>query len=149
MFKPFLTTALFCLATLPVAAQTTEDINDTIDGVLGDHAPYEEAFAAIQTAVTEYEAGVVAEWVAYPLNATIAGETHALEGPEDFIGQYDEVVTEEVREAVANQRYEDLFVSAEGIMFGNGQMWLNGVCRDDACAAFDIRIVTIQSTETD
>ncbi len=32
-------------------------------------------------------------------------------------------------------------------MFGNGQVWLNGICEDDACNEFDVRIITIQSTD--
>ena len=31
-------------------------------------------------------------------------------------------------------------------MFGNGQVWMTGVCADDACAVWDVKIVTIQST---
>lgn len=149
MLKPVLTITLFCLATLPAAAQTAEDINDTIDGVLGDHAPYEEAFFSIQAAVVEYEAESVALWVAFPLSVTVDGQAFSIEGPADFIEQYDAVVTEEVRDAVANQRYEDLFVNAEGVMFGDGQMWLNGVCSDDACTESDVKIITIQGTDAD
>lgn len=125
-------------------AQTAADINATIDGVLGDHEPYAEAFAAIQTAVADYEAEAVARWVAYPFSASIDGETHAIAGAEDFVMHYDEIVTEEVRETVTNQRYEDLFVNAEGVMLGNGQMWLNGVCSDDGCSETDVRIVAIR-----
>ena len=36
--------------------------------------------------------------------------------------------------------------AADGVMFGNGEVWLNGICKDDACADFDVKIVTIQST---
>jgi hypothetical protein len=55
-------------------------------------------------------------------------------------------MTNEIVEAVTNQAYEDLSVSDEGVMFGDGQVWINGVCYDDACSGFDVKIVTIQST---
>jgi hypothetical protein len=67
--------------------------------------------------------------------------------PDGFVEHYDGIVTEEVKAAVVGQEYEDLFVSADGVMFGDGQMWLNGICKDDACAEFDVRIITIQNTE--
>lgn len=149
MFKPVLTITLFCLAAVPFAAQAAEDINATIDGVFGDHVLYEEAFVAIQTAVVEYEAEAVAEWIAYPIGVTVDGQAFSIEGPAEFVERYDTVITEEVREAVANQRYDDLFVNAEGVMFGNGQMWISGVCGDDACTEFAVRIVAIQSTTAD
>ncbi|MHB1103104.1 MAG: hypothetical protein ACYC0C_10115 [Devosia sp.] len=137
------------LAIAPAAAQTDDEVNAGIDSVLGDHAPYEEAFAAIQAAVAEDDAEAVAEWVAYPFNATVDGEAYSFEGPDGFIEHYDGIVTGEVKATVTDQKYEDLFVNAEGVMFGNGQMWLSGVCRDDACAEFDVKIITIQNTAVD
>lgn len=147
MHKPVLAVlALSALAILPAVAQTAGDVNASMDTVLGDHTPYEEAFEAIQAAVAADDAEAVAEWVAYPVNVTVDGEAYSVEGPEGFVEHYDGIVTEEVKAAVVDQQYEELFVSAEGVMFGNGQMWLNGICRDDACAEFDVRIITIQST---
>jgi len=29
-------------------------------------------------------------------------------------------------------------------MIGNGQVWLNGICGDAACARSDVRVVSIQ-----
>jgi hypothetical protein len=142
----FATLALLALAVSPVIAQTADDVNSSIERVLGDHAAYEEAFQAIQVAVAEDDAEAVAEWVAYPFNVTVDGEEYSFEGPEGFVEHYDGIVTEEVKAAVVEQKYEDLFVNADGVMFGNGQMWLNGVCRDDACAESDVKIITIQST---
>lgn len=146
MFKIVLAALLLPPLASPATAQTADDINATIDGVLGDHLAYEVAFAAIQSAVAENDSESVAQWVAYPFSTTLDGDTYVVEGPVDFIEQYDSIITDEVRETVANQRYEDLFVNAEGVMLGNGQMWLNGVCSDDACAASDVRIVAIQTT---
>jgi len=138
--------AALAVATVPAVAQTADEVNASIDTLLGDHTPYEEAFAAIQAAVADDDAETVAAWVAYPFSATINGEDYALEGPEGFVEHYDGIVTEEVKVAVVEQKYEELFVNAEGIMVGNGQMWLSGICKDYACAEFEVRIITIQST---
>lgn len=137
--------ALVAFAISPAIAQTADDVNSSIETVLGDHAAYEEAFQAIQVAVAEDDAEAVAQWVAYPFNVTVDGEDYSIEGPEGFIERYDGIVTEEVKSAVVDQKYENLFVSADGVMFGNGQMWLNGICRDDSCAQSDVKITTIQT----
>jgi ABC-type amino acid transport substrate-binding protein len=134
------------LATPPAGAQTADDVNASIETVLGDPAAYAEAFEAIQAAVADDDAEAVAEWISYPLSVTIDGEAQSIEGPEAFVEQYGGIVTDEIKSAVVEQKYEDLFVNAEGVMFGNGQMWLSGVCRDDACTESDVRIITIQST---
>lgn len=138
--------ALSAFAAFPIAAQTVDEVNATIDMLLGEHAAYKEAFEAIQTAVASDDAAAVAEWIAYPFDATVDGEAYSLEGPDGFIEHYEGIVTEEVKGAIVDQAYEDLFVSADGVMFGDGQMWLNGVCADEACSDFEVRIVTLQST---
>ncbi len=130
----------------PVFAQTVADVNASIETVLGDSARYGEAFEAIQAAVEAGEAAVVADWVSYPITVREGGDEVTIEGPEDFIAQYDQIVTDAISQVVVSQNYQDLFVNADGVMFGNGEVWLNGICKDDACADFDVKIVTIQST---
>jgi hypothetical protein len=29
-------------------------------------------------------------------------------------------------------------------MFGRGQAWINGICKDDKCNAFDVKLVALQ-----
>jgi hypothetical protein len=145
----FAVLAFWALSILPAAAQTAADVNASIDNVLGDHTPYGETFAAIQAAVAADDAEALAEWVAYPFNVTVDGEDYSFDGPDGFVEHYEGIVTPEVRQAVIDQKYGDLFVNTEGVMFGNGQMWLDGICKDDACAEFDVRIITIQSTAAD
>ncbi len=129
----------------PAAAQTVENVNNTIDNLLGDHTKYEEAFHAVQSAVAEHDAEAFAAWVAYPIGVNIEGEDVVLETPEALVEQYDSFMTEEITAAVTGQRYEEVFVNYQGLMFGDGQVWINGVCADDECSGFDVRVITIQS----
>lgn len=138
--------AVLAFAISAAVAQTADEVNASIDTVLGDHQSYAEAFEAIQAAIAADDAETVASWVAYPFNVSVDGEAYSFKGPDGFIEHYDDIVTEEVKAAVVGQKYEALFVNAEGVMFGNGQMWLSGICRDDACAEFDVKIITIQNT---
>jgi hypothetical protein len=127
-------------------AQTVADVNASIETVLGDSAKYGEAFEAIQAAVGAGEAQVVADFVSYPITVREGDDEVTIEGPEDFISQYDQIITDEISQVVVSQSYKDLFVNADGVMFGNGEVWLSGICKDDACSDFDVKIVTIQST---
>lgn len=137
---------LSLLFALPVSAQTVADVNASIDNLLGDHVVYEEAIKAIQFAIAEGDAPGVAVWVSYPITVSAAGEDVVIENEAQFVERYDSFMTDDIVEAVATQDYENLFVNAEGVMFGNGQLWLNGICRNTACSEADVRIVTIQST---
>lgn len=138
--------ALSAFMAVPAAAQTVNEVNASIDMVLGEHAAYEAAFEAIQAAVVANDAAAVAEWIAYPFDVTVDGEQYSFDGPDGFIEHYERIVTDEVKAAVVDQKYEDLFVSADGVMFGDGQMWLNGICIEEACSDFEVKIIAIQST---
>lgn len=130
----------------PVSAQTYEDVVTAIETNMGDPVPVMEAIDAIQAAVADDDAEAVADWVAYPFKVTINGQAYVLDDAEAFIAHYEAMMTPEIKAAVVDQPFETLFVNASGIMFGDGQMWLAGICADDTCADFDTRIITIQST---
>lgn len=134
------------LLTVPALAQSDADTDAAIDSALGDHTAYRAAFEAIQKAVTDEDAAAFAEWVSYPIKVTADGEEMSISTAEQFAEHYDNILTEEIQGAILDQKWADLFVNYQGIMFGNGQVWLNGICKDDACAEFDVKVITIQST---
>ena len=139
--------AVSLLLAAPAFAQTAAAVNAAIDNLLGPHAAYEEAFHAIQFAIAEGDAAGVAAWVSYPITVSAEGEDVVIGDEAQFVARYDSFMTDDIVEAVATQAYEDLFVNADGGMFGNGEVWLNGVCKTESCSEVDVRIVTIQSTD--
>lgn len=134
------------LTTFPAFAQTDADTDAAVDSALGDHTAYRAAFDAIQKAVADDDKTGFAAWVSYPIALTADGEEVTIEDAAQFEEHYDVILTDEIRAAIADQTWQDLFVNYQGIMFGNGQVWLNGICKDDKCAAFEVKIITIQST---
>lgn len=130
---------------VPVLAQTADDINAAIDALLGDHEKYRVAFDALQVAVANEDAEAVAALAAYPLIVKV-GERQEIADEEAFVAGYGDVMTDEIVDAVTSQTWEGVFANDQGLMFGNGQVWLAGVCTDDACTDFDVKIITIQST---
>jgi hypothetical protein len=131
----------------PALAQTADDVSAAIEMNFGDAQYFEMAFVSIQGAVAERDAAYLASWVAYPITINPGGgDAFVVETPEDFVARYDDIVTDEIYQAVTGQAYENLFVNSEGVMFGDGQLWIAGICQDDACSGFDIKIITIQST---
>lgn len=137
---------VLCLGAAPALAQSDADTDGRIDIVLGDHSAYRTAFDAIQEAVANEDASAFAAWVSYPIKVVADGEAMTISDETQFAEHFDNIVTEEIRAAILDQTWETLFVNYQGVMFGNGQVWLNGICKDDACAEFDVRIITIQST---
>lgn len=122
-------------------------VNARIDNVLGDHAPYERAVLAFRAAVQAGDRAAVAAMVAYPFTAHLDRGEVRIADAAAFVARYDDIVTPAIARAIGDQRYADLFVNHRGVMFGNGEAWINGACADAACAHPDVRVVAIQPAQ--
>jgi hypothetical protein len=138
--------AALSLSVVPALAQSDAEVNTRIDTVLGDHTLYREAFDGIQTAINEDDATAFATWVSYPINVVADGETMSIADEEGLVAHFDSILIDDIRAVVADQLWQDVFVNDQGVMLGGGEVWLNGICVDDSCAAFDVKVIAIQST---
>ncbi|RDZ27222.1 hypothetical protein DX914_13305 [Lysobacter silvisoli] len=129
----------------PEAAEAASQVNQSIEQVLGDPAQYEPAIRAFQSAVAAHDAAAVARMVEYPFAATLDGKQTQIKDAAAFAAAYDRIVTPEIAQVIAKQNYAELAVSGKGVMFGNGEAWINGICRDNACKQVDVRVVAIQA----
>jgi hypothetical protein len=129
----------------PALAQSDAETDAAVDSALGDHAAYRAVFDAIQTAVADEDAAGFAEWVDYPIAVKIDGKDVTINDEASFVADYDGILTDEIKTAIAGTKWADVMVNYQGIMLGDGQVWINGICKDDKCAEFDARVVTIQS----
>jgi hypothetical protein len=127
----------------PAAAQQG-NTNQTIDTVLGDHTAYEPVIRAAQSAVAAHDAATLAALVRYPIKVSIDGHRTTIRSEADFIARYDSIITPEIAEAVTSENYDDLFVNYQGVMFGEGQMWIGGRCLDAGCKRVDVKVIAIQ-----
>jgi len=139
-------TVALAFAAAPVLAQTDEDVTAAITANFGDAAPFVDAYDTIQAAVADGDAETFAGWISYPFRVTVDGEAYVFEAEDGVIEHYESMMTDEIKTAIVEQQYKDLFVNAEGVMFGNGQLWLTAICQNEPCDIFDVRIITVQST---
>lgn len=137
--------ALSAVASSAVARERTVD--EQIGELLGDAAAYRAVIGKLQKAIRGQDAGVVAELVDYPIGVRVGGPQRIIRDAAEFVARYDTIITPEIALAVQDEPYDDLFVNYQGVRLGNGEIWINGVCRDNACRKSDPRVVTIQDTE--
>ena len=121
-------------------------VNQAIDEVLGDHVRYEAVIRQLQRAVAANDTAAVAALVNYPFVTVRDGESLRVADAEAFVREYDRIMTPPIAEAIKRQRYSELMVNYKGVMFGNGEAWVNGICKDDACKDVDVRVVALQPT---
>lgn len=142
MRLPALLAALLFTA-LPAIADDAA-MNAQVDAVLGDHAQYRAFFDELQTRVANRDAEAVSAMIAYPITVRTNGEEYLIPDAESFAADYDSLITPAVADAIAAQAWDTLFVNADGMMIGNGEVWINGTCATESCETFDPMIVTIQ-----
>jgi hypothetical protein len=145
MLKALAIAALLLMPTAAFAA-TVEDVDKSISDLLGDPAAFHDAFIAIQQAVEDDDPDALADWVQFPINVRMGDAVETLKDADDFDAAYPDLFTPEIKSAITDQRYEDLHVTYQGAMFGDGQIWISGICKTDACETVDVRIITIQDT---
>ena len=119
-------------------------VDDAIDSNLGDHQRYRDVIDALKSGVAAGDAAKVAALVQYPISVRIAGKDAVLKNEAEFVARYKDFMTPEIVDAITATKYGDLFVNYKGVSFGNGQVWINGICKDAACKAFDVKVVTLQ-----
>ena len=133
-------------APAPAIADDPSAVNQAIDEVLGDHVRYEAVIRQLQRAVAANDTAAVAALVNYPFVTVRDGESLRVADAEAFVREYDRIMTPPIAEAIKRQKYSQLMVNYKGVMFGNGEAWVNGICKDDACKDVDVRVVALQPT---
>ncbi|SMR82744.1 MULTISPECIES: hypothetical protein [Stenotrophomonas] len=123
------------------AEPAADDARARIETLLGDAAQYEKVFNAFKTAVVAGDRPAVVEEVRFPLN--ISGGKK-ITGPGEFQRNYEKIITPAVVKAVSAQEFGTVFVNQQGVMIGDGQVWLNGECLDKACTRTEVKVITIQ-----
>lgn len=131
----------------PTTAPASASVDQSITTNVGDPAKFRELMTALQQGIQKHDASAVAALVDYPIDINPhTKQVLHIRTPAAFIAQYDSIVTPHIADVVSKQKYEDLFVNDQGAMFGSGEIWIAGICKDKACAQSDVKIRTIQNT---
>jgi hypothetical protein len=101
-------------------------------------------FKAIQNAVKQNDATVLSLMISYPLTLKdLAGHSVKVHNSKEFIANYPSFASSNWRRAVMRQKYEELFSNWQGLMIGRGEIWFNGICRNQSCSQRELKITGI------
>ena len=116
---------------------------ERITKLLGDAAPYESVFNELQRGVAAGDRAAVAGLMRYPVRVTIAGKNQKVADAAAFQRDYDRIVTPALAKLIAEQKFDTLFVNWQGVMLGQGEVWINGTCLDKECTKSDVKVNNI------
>ena len=83
-------------------------------------------FEALKAAIAQGNKAEVANHILYPLHVNNENDKRLIQTRGEFVKQYDTIITQSIKDAIANQSAEELFANYQGIMIGNGEIWLGG-----------------------
>ena len=88
---------------------------------------FEKSFNTIKYLVKNNEKSKVASYVSYPLNVNREDKKIKIQSKEDFIKNYNSIITENVKKALLDQDVAKTFVNYQGVMVGSGEIWFTHV----------------------
>jgi len=85
-----------------------------------------QAFLAdLQQAVASDKRADVAKMVAYPIKIRVNEKATTLRDQNNLVKYYDTAFNANVKQALAKQEFSNLFCNWQGMMVGDGQIWIN------------------------
>jgi hypothetical protein len=138
---------LLLLTTFTLAQNPTSKIDQRIDTFVADHTHVQQFITNLQQAVARHDAAAVAALISYPIKINPGTKPLTISTPQAFIKNYENIITPAIAGVIENQKYDRLFVRDEGAMFGEGEVWIAGICRNKPCTQPDPKVVTIQTTD--
>jgi cyclopropane fatty-acyl-phospholipid synthase-like methyltransferase len=91
------------------------------------------------------DAATIAGLAEYPLRVAANGESYEIQNADDFIENFDTLVTQDTRDAVAGQTYGQLFVNSDGVMLADGAVWMSNVCDNGDCSSSHWAVISINN----
>jgi hypothetical protein len=116
-----------------------------VAGVQRDSSVY--AFVGrLQAAVSTNDSLVVVETFVLPLFVTDSLSDLHVRTRRDALRYFSRIITPAVRHAILAQQLDGLFANWQGVMIGNGQVWIVNQCGSDSLPACDnLRIYTVNT----
>ncbi len=146
--KKFIKVIVLTICVTNLTAFTKNDIKHTVPEVksitqtpstnkyeaagIDNPAEFEKTFNDVKAAIEKDEKETVADYINYPLNVNETSKdnkvtTTKIKSKEDFIKNYDSIITGKVKKSMINQKVEDTFVNYQGVMVGDGEIWFKPI----------------------
>lgn len=127
-----------------------DEFDDAVRGTLGgDPAAYRQVIEGFQAAVRNGDGKAAAALVSYPITVEIGGKKVAITDAGAFAARFSDIVTPGIAGAVATEQVGDMMVNDQGVMLGQGEVWVSGICLDTGCKRSEVKVITIQSGPDD
>jgi len=94
---------------------------------IDSEAEVSDFLSKLQTWVNADKRSDVVSVVRFPISVYLGGLRVKIRSKKAFLENYERIMNKKVRSAILSQKEKELFVNWQGIMFGNGEIWINKI----------------------
>ncbi|OPA75279.1 hypothetical protein BVG16_22035 [Paenibacillus selenitireducens] len=105
---------------------------------IDDPAALHKYIGKLQQAVAKNNRKAVAALMSYPLQVNKQGKSKLIQSKKQFMKNYDHIMTSQVKKKLLAQQLDQLFVNSEGVMIGDGEMWISQFGKTIAVYAMNV-----------
>ena len=95
---------------------------------------YGAFLSRLQSAIRSNNHRSVIALISFPLRVNAAGGARTYRDPKSVERDFDRIFTLRVKQAIAHQRADKLFVRDQGAMIGDGEVWFDETCANSSCS---------------
>ncbi|WP_377289572.1 hypothetical protein [Rhizobium sp. SG2393] len=137
--------AALLASSLPARAGSQEDVEARIEAMHGNTDGFWETFDGLRESAKGHDAQSIAAFAEYPLTVNANGETYDIQNANDFVENFDTIVTQDTLDAITGVDVGDLLVNGDGVAIGDGTVWLAAICDNSTCSATHWAITAINN----
>jgi len=130
---------------LPAIAQSDKESDAGLDELIEQYEVYHTFFTDLKKVGSAGDKNAVARDDCYPITVSVVGTNVKRKSGKDFVTHYDHIFSEKTVSVIERQTYAAIFANGQGIMIGDGESWIDGICLDHDCTKQAVKIVTINS----
>ena len=140
--------ALVAWLGLPLAALDAMDVKEYANAGIDDPWMIKNFVDHLKIAVASDDAKTLSRMVSYPLAEYEMSKdgyclfTRIIRTPKQFIAEYSDIFTDDVKAAIRKSPDEHLFSRDSGVMIGNGEVWMNLIGHDITIIAMNRSVKT-------
>ena len=95
---------------------------------------YGAFLSRLQSAMRSSDRRGVTALISFPLRVNGAGGPRLYRDARSVERDFDRIFTPRVKQAIARQRADQLFVRDQGAMIGDGEIWFDNSCPNSSCS---------------
>lgn len=127
---------------------TLSDLAQNRYSVAGiDPDKFKKMFDTVKKLTKEDHRVELSEYIIYPLRVNKEKDELLIKSKKEFIYKYDDIFTDNVKQALIDQDLKDVFINYQGVMVGNGEVRFGSNQKGDKYGIIAINIMDIDETD--